>query len=148
MCLFYSLYCFTYFILYLDFFSHPVYTCTATLPLWQITDYLNLSCIFKYHNQVENTLQTHLGQLAPHADAPVGHFTRQDEEQVVWSQTQDARLRQLGDGGDDSWRGRCFNAENRSDLLVKWKSTTHPIFMLISKKTEVLRAQMFCYYSV
>ena len=53
-----------------------------------------------------NHASSYLGQFTPHADASVGHFTGQDEEQVVWRQTQDARLGQLGDGGDDSWGGR------------------------------------------
>lgn len=44
-----------------------------------------------------------LRQLAPHADAPVGHLAAHDEEQVVRRQPQDARLGQLGDGGDDPW---------------------------------------------
>lgn len=46
---------------------------------------------------------SHLWQLTPHADAAVGHFTGQNEEQVVRRQPQDAHLCQLWDGGDDSW---------------------------------------------
>lgn len=35
----------------------------------------------------------------------MGHFTRQDEEQVVRSQPQDAHLGQLPDGGHHPWGG-------------------------------------------
>lgn len=35
---------------------------------------------------------TYLGELTPHADPPVGHFPRQNEEQIVWSQSQGAAL--------------------------------------------------------
>ena len=84
----------------------------SSLLLAKVNMYLNCS--------------SYLWQLTPHADSSVGHFTRQDEEQVVWSQAQDADLRQLWDGGDDSWRGRggdtdiitsaCFNsAKDGSD---------------------------------
>lgn len=65
--------------------------------------------------------KTDLRQLAPHADAAVGHLTAHDKEQVVWRQPEDARLGQLGDGGDDPWwTGRttaaatfdtCFHSE-------------------------------------
>lgn len=70
---------------------------------WDISTFTALPVTDLYSGQLNR--KSYLWQLTPHADPAVGHFTRQDEEQVVRSQSQDARLRQLGDGGDDSWWG-------------------------------------------
>lgn len=65
---------------------------------------------------------TYLWELTPHADPPVGHFPRQNEEQIVWSQSQDAALGQFWDGADDSYRFKA-NISNRWTFGVAPKLT-------------------------